>query len=85
MEPRETSLLAVPKELDSVQSSDLIKCVFFSRLQAPVDLTDLFWVVQDNLQDIRDNQDILRDYNKKTLDKVISNVEDILEVLAYWN
>ena len=85
VEPRETLLLAMPKELDSAKGSDSIECIFFSRPQAPIDLTNLFWVVCDNLKDIRDNQDILRDYNKKTLNKVIRSIGDILETLAYWD
>ena len=45
VEPRKTPLLATPKELNSAKDSDLIKCIFFLRPQALVDLTDLFWVV----------------------------------------
>ena len=79
VEPRETPLLIAPRELDSAKDLDLIKCIFFLRPQAPVDLTDLF-----NFRDIRDNWDILRDYSKKTLDKVIRCIEDLLKTLSCW-
>ena len=54
MEPRETLILAVPKEDASAKDSDLIKHIF-SRPQAPVDLTDLFRTMHENLKDLRDN------------------------------